>query len=93
MMPATPLTSAISAMSAMSAAPAVLLRGPVDVSRAEVETGLRRRLDTAAARPSAETMAALRAAVTDVVDEMKARGVSREGVVSAVQALARDGPA
>ncbi|AHG92580.1 hypothetical protein J421_5045 (plasmid) [Gemmatirosa kalamazoonensis] len=56
----------------------------------EVAERCLRRLDTAMARPSPETAAALRAAVTDLVDEMRARGLSRDQVVGAVTALARE---
>jgi hypothetical protein len=48
---------------------------------------LLRRLDAAAAHPSDDTMAALRAAVTDLVDRMKARDLPLERVVAAVETL------
>lgn len=55
-----------------------------------VEARLLRRLDAAVAHPSDDSIAALRSALTDLVDEMKALGVPRASVVAAVEALAHE---
>jgi len=64
------------------------------VSRPALDADLRSRLllrlDAATARPSADAMAALRSAVTDVVDHLKADGASAEEVVAVVDALLRE---
>jgi hypothetical protein len=58
------------------------------------ETGvgarLLERLDAATAHPSDHTMGALRAAVTDLADRMRARELPLERVVAAVEALLRE---
>jgi hypothetical protein len=51
---------------------------------------LLRRLDAAVAHPSDHAMAALRAAVTDLVDRMKALGLSLDHIVAAVELLLRE---
>ena len=48
---------------------------------------LLRYLDAATAQPSIESMAALRAALTDVVDRLKAHGLSAERVMAVLEAL------
>ena len=58
--------------------------------RSDVAERCLRRLDAAVDHPSPETAAALRAAVTDLVDELRARGLSRDRVIDVVTALARD---
>jgi hypothetical protein len=60
------------------------------VPHSAVEARLLRHLDAATAQPSDESIAALRAALTDLVDEMKALGVPRASVVAAVEALSRE---
>ena len=60
------------------------------VAHSAVEARLLRHLDAATAEPSDESIAALRAALTDLVDEMKALGVPRTTVVAAVEALSRE---
>jgi hypothetical protein len=72
---AVPIRRAVeSATSATSAKSAILLR----------------RLDAVLDGPSPATLAALRASVTDLVDRLKADGLSRDQVVQTVVALARD---
>ena len=51
---------------------------------------LLRRLDAAVAHPSDHAMAALRAAVTDLVDRMKARGLPLDRIMAAVEMLLRE---
>ena len=51
---------------------------------------LLRRLDAAVAQPSDHAMAALRAAVTDLVDRMKALGLPLDRIVTAVEMLLRE---
>ena len=73
------------ALSALSAP-----RTATDVRRSSLEATLLRRLDAAATGPSMGTIAALRAAVTDLVDRLKPLGLSREDVVAAVAVLVHD---
>jgi len=68
--------------------------GPGGDQRRLSDTGvgacLLRRLDAAVAQPSDDTMAALRAAVTDLVDRLKARSLPLDRIVAAVEMLLRE---
>lgn len=66
-----------------------VVRAP-SLARSEVGVRLLRRLDAAMAHPAVEEMSALRAALTDLVDVLKAEGLPEARVVEAVETLVRD---
>jgi hypothetical protein len=60
------------------------------LSRTPVGACLLRRLDAATVHPSEDSMAALRAAVTDLADRLRSMELPLEHVVGAVEALLRE---
>jgi hypothetical protein len=75
------------------AAPAIFVSPAGDrrrLSDTDVGARLLGRLDAATAHPSDHTVAALRAAVTELADRMKALDLPLERVVAAVETLLRE---
>lgn len=87
-----PATTPIARRIAPPAAPSGVrpVAGRRILADSDVGARLLRRLDVAIATPSPETFAALRAAVTDLVDRLKAQDLPLDRVLGVIDALVQE---